>query len=52
MLKFEEGWEELQRIIFLQRQSQEQIMGQCKEIKQIWKRPKSFSICFSLIFSC
>ena len=27
-------------------------MGKSKEIKQSWKRPRNFDICFGVIFSC
>ena len=27
-------------------------MGKSKKIKQNWKRPRNFDICFGVIFSC
>ena len=33
-------------------QSRKGLNGQSKEIKQNWKGPRTFDICFSVIFGC
>ena len=33
-------------------QFQKKLTGQSKEIKQKWKRPKGFDICFSVMSTC
>ena len=50
-MKFEEYWGDIRKKLFAET-IPKKFMGQSKEIKQKWKEPKNFDICFSVIFSC